>query len=303
MDIQFIDAVGLRPYLAQLRELEGSIPYPIGDGADSFTIDHGEDYTRFFTGLGDPRFLIAVDRGELCGIVCGILRRSVQRGRSYASVYGSDLKLAKRVRGTGLWKKMLWKGFFLAMQPSFLLQWRIGYVAAMRGDKGDVMRTARGLHAARLAHPAASLAIYFVEPERLARLDLGGAPPPPRPAGLDFSPDAGVGATPAGVISTAGRKDLRLRSTGEPWPLQHLPLGPAAWSPTHGAYLRAAGASLLASGQPGPCCFSLDQRLADHVGWLASRGITSGATCNVYTFRLPIGPRPDPWVHLATSEI
>jgi hypothetical protein len=296
MDIQFVDAHQLRAYQDQLRALEGGIEYPIADGDDFFTIDHGEDYTAFFTGLGDPRFLIAVEGGRLKGTICGILRRCTQGGRTFPSVYGSDLKLAPEVRGTGLWKKMLWKGFWLSMRPSFLKQWKIGYVAAMQGERGDVMRTAKGMHAAKMGKASARLAIYFIEPAKLAGLDASGAPPPPPLVGLDLSPDA-----EADFTTTAGRKDLRLKSTGKPWPLVHLPRGPHAWTPSFAAYLKRCGEAL--AGQPGPCCFSLDHRLADHIEHLESRGIHAGATCTVYSFRMPGGPRPEPWVHLATSQI
>jgi hypothetical protein len=298
MKIDFVDAAHLRQFQEQLRALEGGIEYPIADGADFFTIDHGDDYTAFFTGLGDPRFLIAVEGDRLQGTICGILRRCAQGGKIYPSVYGSDLKLAPEVRGTGLWKKMLWKGFFLSMRPSFLKQWKIGYVAAMQGERGDVMRTAKGMHAAKMGKASARLAIYFIEPARLAAIDPAGAPPPPSSAGLDLSPDA-----TAPWMTTAGKKDLRLKSTGKPWPLQHLPLGPSHWTPSFAAYLQRCGQALVDGGHPGPCCFSLDHRLADHIEHLESRGIHAGATCTVYSFRMPGGPRPEPWVHLATSQI
>lgn len=298
MRIEFVDAATLRGYQAQLHRLEEGIDYPIGDGSDFFTIDHGADYTAFFTGLGDPRFLIAIDGDRLVGSVCGILRKASQGGREFPSVYGSALKLAPEVRGTGLWKKMLWKGFFLSMRPSFLRQWKIGYVAAMMGARGDVMRASKGVHAAKMGTPAARLSIYFVAPEQLARLDPTGAPPPPSSPGLDFSPDA-----EAQWVTTAGKKDLRLRSTGQPWPLVHLPLGPHAWTPSFAAYLQRCGAALIAGGKAGPCCFSLDQRLPEQIEWLASHGIATDTSCTIYTFRMPGGPRPDPWVHLATSQI
>jgi hypothetical protein len=298
MRIEFVEAGFLKGFQDQLNALESEIEYPIADGADFFTIDHGVDYTAFFTGLGDPRFLVAVDGDRLKGTICGILRRCTQGGKTFPSIYGSDLKLAPEVRGTGLWRKMLWKGFALSMRPSFFSQWKIGYVAAMQGERGDVMRTAKGLHAAKMGRASARLAIYFVEPAKLAALDPTGAPPPPTTPGLDFSPDAGVD-----WVTTAGRKDLRLKSTGQPWPLVHLPQGPHAWVPTFAHYLQRTGAALVASGRPGPCCFSLDQRLGDHIDWLASRGVEFGALCTIYSFRMPGGPRPEPWVHLATSQI
>lgn len=299
MRIDVVDRAGLRPYERSLRALERSIEYPIADGADAFTIDHGEDYTAFFAGLGEPSFIIAVDGDEVVGILAAIQRRARGEDRDVPTIYGADLKLAPRARGTGLARRMSWRGFLFGMRPSVLARWRVAYVAAMRGSRGDVMRSARGLHAARLARRGATLAIYFVEPERLARLRDDRAPPPPPTGGLDLSP----GPVETTFTSTAGRKDLRLRSTGEPWPLQHLPLGPAAWQPTLGAYLRRAGEAVAAAGHPGPCCFALDERLADQIAWLRAEGVTPGAACTVYSFGLPGAPAPSPWVHLATSEI
>jgi hypothetical protein len=298
---QLVDAAGLAPYAGDLRRLEASIEYPIGDGADQFTIDHGERYPAFFDALGETNFLIAVDRGELVGILIGVGRAAIANGRRIDTIYGADFKLARRVRGTGLARKMLWRAFGISLSPRFLLRWRLAYVAAMRGARGDFMRSARGVHAAKLASPAATLAIYFVPPRVLAGLDVAHAPPPPTPTGLDLSPDAA--SRSPGVTSTAGRKDLRLRSTGQPWPLVHLPLGPRSWLPTWGAYLRRAGEALVREGAAGPVCFGIDERISDHTAWLAAQGVSRGAVCNVYSFRKPGAPRPGPWVHLATSEI
>ncbi len=292
---------GLTPYYADLRRLEAEIKYPIGDGSDYFTIDHGEKYDEFFSRLGAAMFMIAVDGRELVGVFAGIERTARANGAVVKTVYGADFKLAKRVRGGALSRRFFWKGFKMGMSPRFLRRWRVAYVAAMRGARGDVMRSVRGFHVAKLARPGALLQVYFVEPAKLAALDVRGAPPPPPPSGIDFSPSPECRSP--GVASTAGRKDLRLRSTGAPWPLQHLPLGPSSWLPSHAAYLRRAGEALVAEGLPGPACFALDERLDDHIAWLAVRGIAPGAVCTVYTFGLPGAPKPSPWVHLATSEI
>src|SRR6185312_3460065 len=87
MQIGFIEAAELKPYQDQLCALEQGIEYPIADGADFFTIDHGEDYTAFFLGLGDPRFLVALDGDRLKGTICGILRRCTQGGKTFPTVY------------------------------------------------------------------------------------------------------------------------------------------------------------------------------------------------------------------------
>ncbi|HEX8953596.1 MAG TPA: GNAT family N-acetyltransferase [Polyangia bacterium] len=299
--IEVVGPEGLQPYLHDLRRLEAEIKYPIGDGSDYFTIDHGEKYDEFFSRLGAAMFMIAVDGSELVGVFAGVERTARAGGATVKTVYGADFKLAARVRGGALSRRFFWKGFLMGMSPQFLRRWRVAYVAAMRGARGDVMRSVRGVHVAKLARPAARLQVYFTAPAQLAALRVDGAPPPPPPSGIDFSP-APESRAP-GLASTAGRKDLRLHSTGAPWPLQHLPLGPSAWLPSHAAYLRRAGEALVAEGLPGPACFALDERLADHVAWLQQQGITPGAVCTVYTFGLPGAPKPSPWVHLATSEI
>ena len=67
-----------------------------------------------------------------------------------------------------------------------------------------------------------------------------------------------------GLVSTAGRKDLRRVSSGAQWPLVHLGLGPAAWPSRWVDYLRLAAAD-----HPGAfCCFALDERLAAHLAWI-----------------------------------
>jgi hypothetical protein len=179
---------------------------------------------------------------------------------------------------------------------------RVFYGAAMRGARGDVMRSARGLKGVmHLMRPIASLEVYFADPARLASLDLSHAPGPPVGRGLDLSPDAPRLARGPGITDTSGRKDLRLVSTGEPFPLEHLPYGPAHQPDGFGGYLRASGEAL--AGSPARACFAVDERLADRIAWLRGQGIEPGARCTVYAMRLPPARGPLEWVHLATSEI
>jgi hypothetical protein len=289
-------------YQDSLRRLEANIRYPIADGADHFRIDHGPSYAAFFTGLGEAHFLLALDGDEVVGTCAAIGRFAEAGGRRAATLYGADLKIAPAHRGGALARRFVYRGFVDVFRPSTRRRWpwRLAYVAAMHGARGDVMRSARGLlNPMRLARAAARLAVYFAQPEALAALPHHRCPPGPSEAGLNLSPDAKHEAD--GTVSTRGRKDLCLESTGEAWPLVHLPLGPAAWRPTWGAYLAAGGDALTGSGAT--ACFAIDERLTDQTAWLASVGIRPGATCTIYALRLPLGPRPAPWVHLATSEI
>jgi hypothetical protein len=292
----------LGPYQEALRRLEADIRYPIADGADHFRIDHGPNYADFFIGLGEAHFLLALDGDEVVG-TCAAVGRFAEAGENrVAALYGADLKIAPAHRGGALARRFLYRGFVDVFRPSTRRRWpwRIAYVAAMRGARGDVTRSARGfLNPMRLARAAARLSVYFAQPEALAALPHHNCPPGPSDEGLNLSPDAKH--RPDGTISTRGTKDLCLESTGQAWPLVHLPLGPAAWRPTWGAYLAAGGRALAGSGAT--VCFAIDERLADHAAWLAAAGIQPGATCTVYALRLPFGPHPAPWVHLATSEI
>jgi hypothetical protein len=296
-----VEAASLGPYAAALGALEASIRYPIADGADHFTIDHGADYHPFFSHLGQAFFVLALDGPRVVGTCVGVARDVAFDDRVAPSFYLCDLKVAPSHRGRRLVERMVLHVLARLPTDARLRRWKLAYGAAMRGDRGDVTRSARGIHPMRLLQPAARLRLYFVAPAALAALDARDAPPPPRGPGADLS------LRPLerdhGIESTAGRKDLRLDSTGAPWPLAHLTLGPRAWRPTWGSYLARAGAALVAAGAAGPACFGIDDRLADHIAWLARAGVEPGAVCTVYTLTLPPAlPSPE-WVHLATSEI
>jgi len=301
----FLPAAETGPYVEGLRAIERATEYPIADGADAFTIDHGQDYTRFFTTLGsDARFVLALDGDRVVGGVAGIARNVRIRGRMVPALYGADWKVAPDWRGKRVSRQMMSWAFSLMYKQVGLLTWRYGYVAAMRGKRGDVIRATRGVHPAKLTGRAAKLAVYFVAPDKLASLTLGNVPPPPDPvAGVDLSFVTTGLLEPPGLVSTAGRKDLRLRSTGKPWPLVHLPLGPTHWRPSWGHYLQSCGQALAASRPGAIACFAVDERMVSHTDWLTSQGVERGASCTVYALDLTFRARRAAWLHLATSEI
>jgi hypothetical protein len=301
MRVEAIYARDLKNYSDQLRALEREMTYPIADGGDHFYIDHGADYGRFFLEMSrdpnDPNasgFLVAFDGERVVGTWGGVIRTALVGDREVTSIYFGDYKVARDHRGGKVTGAMWIKALGL-MRHGEIRAVRVFYAAAMRGARGDVMRTARGrVRLMKFGRPDGTLAIYFVAPEKLASLDLSSAPEPPRGEGLDLSPH-----TLVDHLSTAGRKDLRLVSTGKPWPLEHLPLGPRHWTDGLGGYLKRCGEKLSNT----TCCFAVDQRLDDHVRWLRGQGIEPGAACTVYTFRLPPARGPIAWTHLATSEI
>lgn len=297
------EGAGVAPYAPGLRRLEESIRYPIADGADHFFIDHGEHYHPFFSTMGQAYFLLALRGDEVVGSVAGVVRGVRAAGREVRALYLCDLKVAAAERGRGLARRMLQKGLGELLRRPELRACRLVYGAAMRGAKGDVMRTARGLNPLRLGRTDARLALYFVPPARLAGLDVSRAPLPPSSPGIELGPGPATPWEALGLCSTGGRKDLRLLSTGQPWPLVHLPLGPSAWTPSWGAWLRACGEALVARQPSVTACFAIDERLDEHVTWLAGEGIRPDTVCTVYSLALPLVRGDASWVHLPTSEI
>jgi GNAT superfamily N-acetyltransferase len=318
----------LQPWVPQLQTLERDISYPVGT-SDRFVISHGDAYHPFFSSLGDAHFLLALDGDTVVGCLAGVRKEVLTPRGPLMGAYLGDLKVTRAWRGRGVAARLYARALTLSLQRWGALHWRFAFGAAMRGERGDVMRSAKGFHVMKLGRPFALLDVYFAQPEVLAGLDVRGAPEPPRTPGLDLSPRA-----TSDVFSTVGKKDFVLESTGAPWKLVHLPRGPSGWGASHAGYVRRAGAALLhrsvdeisvgltsarrscapvsttASHQPTSgsgddvlACFSLDARLAHERDFLASRGVVPSAVATVYGFSTSRAVRGHDWVHLATSEI
>lgn len=292
------DAASLAPFADGLRAVERAIPYPIADGADAFTIDHGDDYAAFFQGLGEARFAVVTDDDQVVGGIAGIWRDLCGPDGPLRGVYLADLKLAPAARGRGVPARLMGRGLWEILKNPAWRAHDLFFGAAMRGARGDVTRTHRGAHVGRLGRPLATLNLWFADPRALRELPADGPALPGRC--LDLS-----GGRPLDrVVRTTGRKDFRLRSTGAPWRLAHVPFPASARSTPIGATLAAAAAT-VDDDELG--CFALDQRLVAPTAWLAARGLTPGAVCTVHG--LPFSragwraARDHDWIHLATSEI
>ena len=298
--VQVLESFDLEPWVPQLRELERSITYPLADGEEQFYIDHGPRYHPFFSTMGERAgFICAFDGERLVGTFAGVLKRARLGGATIPSMYLADYKIRAEYRGGAIGRRILWGCVGLLRYPELRTP-RIFYGAAMRGARGDLMRSARGSKSVmKLTRPIASLDVYFADPDKLARLDLSNAPGPPAGPGLDLSPDVASLSRGAGIVSTAGRKDLRIVSTNAPFPLEHLPFGPELQQKGFGADLKACGEQITSEGAQ--ACFAIDERLTERTRWLQGQGIVPGARATVYALRLARAPFE--WVHLATSEI
>lgn len=307
MSVRFeiVESYELAPFVPSLRALEGGIQYPIDDGADAFTIDHGAHYHPFFSELGTARFLLALDGQQVIGVIAGVWRPVMLDGREVPAVYLADFKLAPSARGRGVAPRMLWYAVRELFADQRLRGWRLIYGAAMRGERGDVMRSVRGAHPGHLMDVQAPLDLYFVDLQRLAALEPAGSPACAH-EGLrvaDLSPEQ----RRAPWVTTAGRKDLRLVSGQGVWALAHLTRGPGQWGQSLGHYLRECGEALVVEQPAAQACFALDRRLQAPRRWLAAQGITPGAVCTVHAMQVRRPGAPDlracHAVHLATSTI
>ncbi|MFP2905429.1 GNAT family N-acetyltransferase [Pyxidicoccus sp. 3LFB2] len=293
----------LGPYVERLRRLEQGILYPLADGADHFFIDHGPEYHPFFSSMGDAYFLLALRGDALLGSVTGVARQVFRGSRALDALYICDLKVAPSARGTGLARRLIFQGLTHLFRIPALRRTRFLYGAAMRGARGDVMRTARGWNPLRMGRPASRLALYFVPPAKLAELDPRGGPPRPMGEGLRLGPAPTRRLEGAGWCTTAGSKDLQRLSTRSPWPLVHLAASPEAWPHGWAAWLRTCGEELLGRGGDALACFSIDERLADHIGWLRGAGVAPDTVSTVYSLDLSFPLETPAWVHLPSSEI
>jgi GNAT superfamily N-acetyltransferase len=155
---ELCDPWSIAPYAAALGRLERAITYPLGDGRERFFIDHGDEYHPFFSAMGEAYFLVALHDRTPVGVVAGVLKRGERDGRSFESAYVCDLKLDPAHRGHGIAAALLRRALVLSATTPSLRRWRFGYGAAMRGDRGDVLRSARGpLHPAKLTARWASI--------------------------------------------------------------------------------------------------------------------------------------------------
>lgn len=292
----------LAPYAPGLCALEAAIRYPVGED-DHFAIDHGADYHPFFSEMGDAHFMVGVDGDRVFASLAGVFRAATIGPRRISTVYLGDFKIDREYRGRQLGRKMGVMCLKLLWRKPELRRWRLAYGAAMRGERGDVTRSLGRFHPGRLMSPLAELALYFVSPEQLR--GLGDGPPAPPDNGLDLGGTHAAEGAPLSpvplTVSTAGRKDLRLESTGAPWPLVHLPQSPQHWVGGLGGMLAQAAEEIPTDAL---ACFGVDRRLDDHTRWLRDRGLGDGATCTIYALSYPgTVPADLPWVHLAPSEI
>ena len=287
LTLEIVESWELRPGdVKELCDLETQMSYPIADGADHFTIDHGEYYHEFFSEMGETRLLLVKDRGRIQGVMVGVWREILLGSTRVRALYLADLKLAPRLRGQNIVLRMLWHGIKALFRRADLGSWHVVYGAAMRGESGDVMRSMQGaLHPARWLDHEALFYLYFASKQELEGLSLEGSPPLSSPDELaaNFSPERR-----APWFTTRGTKSFVLASTGAPWQLVHLdevsqPASEGA-ARTLGEALQRGVARMQDAGEV--ACFALEKGRERQIRWLQERGIQPGATCTLYAMQV-----------------
>lgn len=194
-------------------------------GNDSFTLDHGERYFKFFERMGNPHMIAHLnsnnnnDEENIDATSCGILRniklddnfrnkkKSIHIGRTriHRCWYICDLKVDKSARNNWLPYKMMWKMMHLRSLSNK------GYCVSMNtiGEENKVVRLSK-----RISSPlvnfeySGGILIYSLNYDEICRI----LPLIERYKGPVF------------FVSLLGIKDIILKSTQKPMKLLHMNL-------------------------------------------------------------------------------
>jgi len=186
--------------------LEQNTTYPFGE--DSFAINHGKDYFKFFERLGDLIYYVMEHDDQVVAVAGAILRDVPFVGtKNKRGWYICDLKVRPDFRGQHLPLKFLGKTWL-----QNYLRCPRGYAISMNSSAKQANRIAKLMARFRWLRfrLAAQLQIYaldydqVIEQRALLERHLG----------------------PVSFLSLRGQKDLVLQSTGKPLPLLHLQHGP-----------------------------------------------------------------------------
>lgn len=205
LDVIRLSAEELPAYGAQIAALERDVTYPLG--TDRFSIDHGDDYFAFFRRLGLMHYFVALEEGELVGVLAAVERSLPWQGDAPAPcLYLCDLKRRPGAHGGGVLSAL--GGAFEASVGARGLG---AYGVSMNANDGT-NRLARLL---TRRDPALRAAVILT----LFSLDADGA----RAAGPIVARHRGAAPT---WLSLKGVKDIVLESSGQPMPLFHAQFGP-----------------------------------------------------------------------------
>lgn len=140
-------------------ESKMSVAYPLGEN-EMFTINHGNNYFRFFERIGEMYMKVVTDStNKIIATGCGVLRTLPNKTKAW---YICDLKVAKEHRGNRIPRNMMIHSMFN------LFRSRRVYGISM-DTKGEENRIAK-LGKTMFLKPVETLLIYSLTTEQMTKV-------------------------------------------------------------------------------------------------------------------------------------
>ena len=283
MKLQYhiVDENGIAPYISELRSIEKKIEYPLDDGNNDFFIDHGEQYSPFFTQQGHKtRFLIIKNGNEVIGSVAAVWKKIFTKKKFYNCLYASDLKLKLDYRSKGVVKNFLWYLFIRWPFRKEFQGWDFLYFCAMQRKSRGVESTFQGFHLGKLTSSKALLNIYILDPNQLEGLDFKE---------IAYNPKNEINLSPhlkEDVLWNRGKKNIIFTKDNSLMNLGHL--NPELFYINNIERLKKA--LKVVSRKKGKVCFAIDSQNQTSINGLKNYNILTDTKCKVFSFSPYINP-------------
>ena len=266
----------LKTFIPDLRSMEKNIKYPLEDGTESFFIDHGKDYSPFFTQQGyKTRFLIITNKDKVVGSIAGVWKRISFNEKTYNALYASDLKLKPKYRNKGIVKNFLWYLFIRWPFTKEFQGWDFIYFCAMQRENKGVESTFKGVHLGRLTKPNCLLNIYILEPHEFNSIDLDE---------LLYSPEHEINLSPnlnGDILWNDGKKNIVSTKDGSVMKLGHL--NPEAFHLNNKERLKKS-IKKVSDRKGGKICFAVDCRNKKIINVFEKGEVYTDTKCRVFSF-------------------
>ena len=297
INFKIIESSEIIKYQNQFFNMEENIIYPLDGGADSFTINHGNRYDKFFSEMGKARFVLALESGKLCASVAGVWKIIKINNKNICGLYVADLKTISNYRGFKIPLKMIFYTLIKYIFNQKYKGWNFLYYIGMNGDKGNVTNTFKGLHLGKLSKSTCNQKIYIINSNNLNKLTH-----------FDFKPQNGttMELSPNNlnkIITNRGKKDLTLQSSGEIMKLAHIHF---QINENFNKTLSKILKKITDQFSDYKLCFAVDERNQTFIDFLSQNKVESNTTCSIYTFNWPIigyNLKRHKFISLSTAEI
>jgi hypothetical protein len=296
-EFKILDKEQIKIYVSQFREIEKYIEYPLEDGENTFTIDHGLDYHTFFSQQGHKSRFIAIKNNDRVIGTLAVVWKTIQIiDKNYTAIYFSDLKLDFKYRKKRIIHKLFW--YLLKNWPlkKDFRGWDFAYYCAMLRDGGSVEKSFSILNPARLASGTAMFNIYMVDPEKIRLLNWEEKSVNKVESFINLSSQRNEF-----VFWNDGKKDIISKATKTVMPLGHL--HPQFFINKYSIAHKNA-INEISNKDNALACFAIDNRDKQKIEWLKSNDISTETKCKIFSFS-PFSPslKNSKNLYISTGEI